>query len=387
MPVPSIVYVVSRWGEPTQTFVRREAEATALLGARVSALSLKVPAATSSPISTEHLGGPQVLAGVLRAVVRHPRTVLRVLYQVASRSARRNLAPQLAAAAIGIAWAGREDRSDRSLHAHFGWVAATTAWSAAVVAGRPFTIVLHAFELHGRRYHDRFTPVPIRAAAQVFVISAADRALLQERWAVNAIVLRMGVPSAWLADRPDPTVDPNRLVSVGSLIAKKGHDVLLEALARCPSPYRLEIIGAGPLEQQLLDQRHRLGLDGRVDLAGLVPEEEVRRRLRSAAVVVLAAREVPEGDRDGIPVALMEAMAVGAPVVSTSVGAIAELVEGVGILVDPEDPAALAAALEAMRDPEVRSAHAASGLARVKIGWTAEAGAQTVRDVHERLDA
>jgi len=383
---PEIAYIVSRWGEPTQTFVRREAEGVAALGADVIAVSLKRPGAAGSTVRSTHLTPAAVLVGLARTTVRHPGPVARVLKTVITRSALRNVVPQLVAAAVGLAWAGRPEATRRSLHAHFGWVAVTAAWAAAQVTGARFSVVLHAFELHGRRYQDRFTEVPIRSADAVFVISAADRAIASKRWGIEATVIRMGVPGGWLADAPDPMVGRDRVVSVGSLVPKKGHDVLLRAIAECPVRYRLEIIGAGPLEASLRDQCRRLGLEARVEFVGLLGEEEVRRRLRSAWVVALAARVDTSGDQDGVPVALMEAMAVGSPVVSTRVGAIAELVEGAGLLVPPEDSAAFAGALGSLHDPEARARWARAGIARVRDGWTIEASAQVVFDAHRSID-
>lgn len=385
MAPPRLAYVVSRWGEPTQTFVRREAEGVAARGADVAAMSLKPVGPAVSSVAGHHLGPLRVVAGAVVTFARHPGAAGRVVGTVAIRSAPRNIGRQLAAALIGLAWAGRAELAGRSLHAHFGWVAATATWAAAQITGRPYTVVLHAFELHGDRYQDRFAGIPLQGATRVYVISDADRAIVASRWGLAAATLRMGVPEAWLVDAPDPSVDPHLIVAVGSLVLKKGYQVLLAALAACPTPYRAEIIGAGPLEPTLAAQARSLGLADRVRFLGLLEEEEVRRRMRRAWVVVLAAIVDPSGDRDGIPVALMEAMASGVPVVTTRVGAIEELVEGAGVLVAAEDPDALAAALTDLQVPERRAELATAGLARVRTDWTAERGAAVVYEAHQAV--
>jgi glycosyltransferase involved in cell wall biosynthesis len=236
-------------------------------------------------------------------------------------------------------------------------VSATAAWVATRFTGRPYSVVLHAFDLHSAHRRDRFSAVPLRDAAQVFTISECDRDLVARQWGISAEVLRMGVSDEWFATPPLPVHDraPLSVVAVGSLVAKKGHDVLIDAVARTREPWVLDIIGEGP-ERRALEQRiAAAGLSGRARLLGLRPEAEVRDRLRRASVAALACVVAPDGDRDGIPVALMEAMACGTPVVSTRVGAIAELVGDAGVLVPAGDASALACALDALADPGLRS--------------------------------
>jgi glycosyltransferase involved in cell wall biosynthesis len=376
-----VVYVVSRWGEPTQTFVRREAEAVAAMGRTVEARSLKPLGPGTSPIPAVHLGPMSVATGAARALVRRPGPTLRVLGTVVARSRPRNIPRQLAAAASGLAWAGRRSITAADhLHAHFGWVAATAAWAAATVSGATFSVVLHAFELHKPALVDRFTPVPLRAATQVFTISRADADLVRARHGTHAAVLRMGVTAAWM----EPVAgerDPWAVVSIGSLVPKKGHDHLLAALAAADPRWHAVIVGDGPLCASLTTRRDALGLADRVTFAGLLDETGVRRLLDTAAVCCLACVEAPDGDRDGIPVALMEAMARGATVVTTRVGAIDELVEGAGLLVDPGDDAALADAVDRLRDEGLREKYAAAGRARVADEFTVDQAAAQVAAV------
>jgi glycosyltransferase involved in cell wall biosynthesis len=321
-----------------------------------------------------------VVLGAAGFALRHPATSARVLAQVVSRSRLSNLPPQLAAAAIGLAWAYRR-LVDAPLHCQFGWVAATAAWAASTASGQPYSVVLHAFELHTISHLDGFTPVPLRAADHVFTISQADVVLVRERWAIEAEVLRMGVPRSWLVDKVTTHPDGLAVVSVGSLLPKKGHDVLLRALARTKEPWTCRIVGEGPERGALLAQIADLGIADRVSLAGSLPAAAVQAELSAADVFVLACVETPSGDRDGIPVALMEAMALGIPVVSTTVGGIPELVAGAGIVVEPGDPAAVTAALDLLADEHRRRSVAEACRRRIEDGWLAETGGHRVAEL------
>jgi len=123
-------------------------------------------------------------------------------------------------------------------------------------------------------------------------------------------------------------------------------------LAERGKSFRCEIVGDGPLENELRGQVERLNLQSRVALPGAKPQHEVRRHLAAASVFVLASMVDPDGGMDNLPTVIMEAMAAGLPVVSTAVGGIPEMVSEneTGFLVQPGDPAALAGAIEKVID-------------------------------------
>jgi glycosyltransferase involved in cell wall biosynthesis len=98
----------------------------------------------------------------------------------------------------------------------------------------------------------------------------------------------------------------------------------------------------------------------------------VRELLDVADIFVLAARQAESGDRDGIPVALMEAMARGVPVVTTRLGAIPELVDGAGVLVEADDPRQLATAISSLFDRQLWTEQSVAGRQRVAKGFIAE---------------
>jgi glycosyltransferase involved in cell wall biosynthesis len=167
--------------------------------------------------------------------------------------------------------------------------------------------------------------------------------------------------------------DANRpvvLVCVARAVEKKGLDTLLEALARLPAGlhWRLEHIGGGPLTAALKEQARQLGIAGRVRWLGSGTQGEVIAALHRADLFCLAARVAADGDRDGLPNVIMEAMSQELPVVATRAGAIDEVVvpERTGLLVQPDDPVALTGALaELICAPERRTAMGREGRRRI----------------------
>ena len=172
---------------------------------------------------------------------------------------------------------------------------------------------------------------------------------------------------------------PVRLVSIGRLVAKKGYDDLLQALAMLPAGanWRLTQIGGGELAKPLAQTAVRLGLADRIDWLGARPQGQVIEALRAADLFVLACREGDGGDRDGLPNVLMEAATQGLPILSTDFAGVPEFVtDGVeGLLVPPQDPAALAAALTRLiGEPALRLRLGAAAHARVTGDFSAGAG-------------
>ena len=163
-----------------------------------------------------------------------------------------------------------------------------------------------------------------------------------------------------------------RVLTVAALQPYKGLEVLLEAAGRLRERLgaRLswEVIGEGPLRRRLEREIARRGLSGTVRLAGALRQDEVARRLAAADLVVLTSVVAPDGQMEGIPVALMEGLAAGKAVVASDLSGIPELVEdGVtGLLAPPGDPEAVAAAVGRLaRDPGLAARLGAAGRERV----------------------
>ena len=168
--------------------------------------------------------------------------------------------------------------------------------------------------------------------------------------------------------------DPVVILSVARLVAKKGTDTLLRALARLPAElhWRFVHIGGGPLKGRMQRLAGELSISDRVQWRGALAQEEVLAAYRAADIFALASRIAADGDRDGLPNVLAEAQSQALACVSTRVSAIPELVRD--ILVEPDDPAALAGALEGLiTNPARRRALGQAGQARVDESFALEA--------------
>jgi glycosyltransferase involved in cell wall biosynthesis len=296
----------------------------------------------------------RLMGGAGLQALQHPLGALRVVWALAT--VHRSL-PSLRHAIEGL-WLARDLRRHgvQHLHAHFIHSPAAVAYLAFLSGGPPFSVTAHAKDL--------YTTLPrnlrIRAGAARFVITCTRS---------NAAHLAGVVPAAaqvfyhgtdlqrFTPDRSK--VEPNRILSVGRLVPKKGFEDLVDALALLQKkglPIRADVYGGGPLRDALEARADRLGLNGALKFHGARLQDEIVAAYRQAAVFVLAPVVTDDGDRDGIPNVLVEAMASGVPVVATRISGIPELItDGVdGLLVDERDPAALGRAIERLwRDDEL----------------------------------
>ncbi|WP_313700469.1 glycosyltransferase [Pantoea sp.] len=164
-------------------------------------------------------------------------------------------------------------------------------------------------------------------------------------------VTRMGIEPEKFNFQPRQAFQtPLRIVSVARLTEKKGLDVAVKAsaiLKQRGGQFQYTIIGNGDQDEMMRDFIAREGMEDCVSMPGFKPQEEIRRALSEADIFLLPSKTAADGDMEGIPVALMEAMAVGLPVVSTFHSGIPELIENnvSGWLVEEDDPEALAETL------------------------------------------
>lgn len=233
------------------------------------------------------------------------------------------------------------------LHAHFISQPAGVAEMAGRISGTTYSISAHAKDI----YLSSAESLARKLSRARFTVTCTEynRSHLK-RLAPNAAIYRMyhGVDQWQFHPRyRSPPADPPLILAVGRLREKKGFATLIEACGRLRSSgqgFRCEIVGYGEERPRLeaLIAKHELA--GRVVLVGKLTREQVRRRYARASVFVLPAQLARDGDRDGIPNVLLEAMAMELPVVSTAVSGIPELIDdGVnGLLVAPADSLALA---------------------------------------------
>jgi len=271
----------------------------------------------------------------------------------------------------------------KHFHAHFGQNPTTLAMTAAEYLGIPFSMTIHARDLF---VDTALLPTKLEKAKFVVTISEYNRKLLGEiaysaAAAEKIRVLHCGIDILAFEAR-QPTGDEVRserapvFFAVGRLVEKKGYVYLVEAakiLKDRGVPFEVKVIGGGPDETLLAARVSELGVGDCVRLEGSMPQEDLLPLLKQADAFVLPCVLAKDGDQDGIPVSLMEAMAYGVPCVSTRVSGVPELIEDgkEGLLVPQKDPAALADALEKLaRAPELRARLGKAGRLKVEREFT-----------------
>lgn len=407
-----VIYILRSWPRLSQTFVVHEVLAAERRGIEIAVYSL---IRSREPIVQRQVG--EVRAPVryledqlaqpwqrrlrlhLSVLSTNPSGYLRVLlfslrnpglssgYGEASTLRCFAFAVRVAAGVVAMRLAGQ--RAVR-VHAHFAHDPALVGMLVSKLTGVPFSFTAHARDLVQIPHWS----LAARTAAATAVVTCCEenagyiRTAVPEDRRPPVLVIRHGVD----LDRIRPTVrDPGvmvpRLVSVGRLVEKKGYLDLLHALAEVQTrghPFRCDIYGDGPMSGQLHALRDQLCLGERVRFLGARNNDGIILALLEADAFVLTPRLAPDGDRDGIPNVLVEAMASGLPVVTTSAGGVAELVrnERDGLVCDPGDVAEIAASLvRLLSDAALRSRLGAAARATVEAEYDIEAAADRLAQV------
>ena len=245
----------------------------------------------------------------------------------------------------------------RHVHAHFAGMAARTAFWIHRFFPMTFSFTAHANDIFAPRHFEIGLDKLVDAARVIVTETDYAARFLRERFPQRADSVHRIYNGLDLAefDRADFSSTPPLIIAVGRLIAKKGFAELIRAcvlLAERGKLFRCEIIGEGPLENELRAQIAQLNLQNRFVLSGAKPQREVRQHLAAASVFVLPSVLDPEGGMDNLPTVIMEAMATGLPVISTNIAGIPEMVvqNETGFLVQSADPIALAKAIEDVID-------------------------------------
>lgn len=246
-----------------------------------------------------------------------------------------------------------QSRGIGHLHAHFANVATTVARLAACFASVPYSFTAHAKDIFHESVSLPDLGRKLLEARGVITVSDYNLAYLKDTFGT----LAQGVQRIYngldlerfVYDEPKDRAP--LVLGVGRLVEKKGFADLIEAcahLAKRGSDFRCRIIGTGELEADLRAHVERLGLGDRVELAGPQPQAQVARELSQAAVFAAPCVIGEDGNRDGLPTVLLEAMAVGTPCISTDVTGIPEVLyhQQTGIIVPQHDPIALADAIQ-----------------------------------------
>jgi glycosyltransferase involved in cell wall biosynthesis len=333
-----VCYFVSEYPAVSHTFIRREIvelERNDITVLRVSVRrndrKLVDAADLNERTRTRYIldGNITKFVSAFVNAMRQPRALARAslgAIKMMRRSNRRVLLhiAYLAEALVLAQWAVEQDV--RHIHSHFGANGAEVAMLCHLLTGIPYS-----FTVHGPGEFDRpeylGLPEKVKHAAFVCAVSSFTgsqicRWIPPKEWPKIKLV-RCGLDADFLIHRPSSVVSKTLLVTVGRLSEQKGQLVLLNALAVVAGegvPFKMTIAGDGPLRPEIERKIRELGLADHVELTGWLTNAQVRARLRGARALILPSFA------EGLPVVLMEALALGRPVVTTYVAGIPELV-------------------------------------------------------------
>ena len=361
-----VLYVTSRLPALTVTFIYKEILRLQSMGREVSFVSMNTP--TDDEISadaralvddTDYLDGVSLAAKLLAFVgqcVQHPVRMLTAFWIVVSARPMQGprdyarLVYHLVEAAY-LAWKYRNRRFEH-IHCHFINGPSSIGMFLGLLLDIPFSFTMHAsmIWLDPIAFSNKLKRCKFCASISEYnkryVVTTYGESLKEKIHIVHCGI-DPELPSLPAAEREAGSL---RLLGLGQLNPRKGFHVLVEAIAllkdRLPE-LRCTIVGGGEQREELERAIDRHGLHEQVRLAGAVPHEEVQRHLESCDVFVLPCVVSEDGWRDGIPVALMEAMFHQRPVISTDILGLPELIDSgkSGLLVPSQDATALADAI------------------------------------------
>ena len=399
-----IAYVVMRYPTLSQTFIEREMRALVKQGFAIEVhpcLDFRPPATlppTPPELVVVRAGSlPRVLGaalvGMVRELSRRPTLIPRGLGLFVRHF------PRHWEGAFHTFWGtvfafarAAEFRRRGATIIHGAWATAPATAAAVLgeLCGQPFSFGAHAYDLH-RHGGDPLLAPKLRHARFVHTTTEANVLSLRARFPdhrAEIVLSRRGLPQLPEQTTPRARADGGsrdeeiRLLSVGRLVPKKGHAHQIDAcaeLVRRGQRCRLRIVGGGPLEDPLRTHAARAGLADRIELAGELPPGEVAAAYAWADVFWHTGIVDAQGDRDGLPNVVPEAMAHGLPVISSAAGGAGEaVIDGeTGLIVDPTDPQALAdAVVRLAADPALGHRLGAAGRRWVEENFLSETNAR-----------
>lgn len=353
-PIPGkLGYLVSQYPAVSHTFILREVIGLRALGQDIAVASINAPDRRDDKLTADELREKQqvfcvkqsnpvaALGLALWCLLSSPLSAFGSLYY-SLKLAGRDLAswPLYLAywveAVLLQRWARQQQISH--LHVHFATPAATVALIFSRLCGLPFSITIHGpdefYDVSKYRLKEKFEAASFLICISDFARSQVMRVLSYQHWQ-KIEVCRLGVFPAQFPLQQKPAADAAtglRILCVGRLCEAKGQAVLIQAVhaliqqgQRC----QLTLIGGGELRGEFEQLVVELGLSGQVHFTGPLNQDQVRRHFAEADVFVLASFA------EGVPIVLMESMALGIPVIATQITGIPELIEGgqCGVLV------------------------------------------------------
>jgi colanic acid/amylovoran biosynthesis glycosyltransferase len=338
----TIAYLINQYPKVSHSFIRREIAAIEAQGLQVERFAMRACSAELvDPADQQELkrtrlvlsvGAIGLLLSLLQVATTRPVRFLQTLKLalVLSRGAEQGLLHHLAYLAESCVLLGWFSQAKIAhVHAHFGTNSTTVALLCNALGGPAYS-----FTVHGPEEFDKVKSISltqkVARAAFVVAISHFGRSQLYrwcplEDWS-KIHVVHCGVDSSFLESAPTPIPSSSEpsLVCVGRLCAEKGQLLLLQAasqLVQQEIPFKLILVGDGPLRSELEALIKQLALTDRVEITGWADGAQVRQAILSARALVLPSFA------EGLPVVIMEALALGRPVISTYVAGIPELIE------------------------------------------------------------
>tara|TARA_B100001123_G_scaffold152674_1_gene176664 strand:- start:229 stop:1485 length:1257 start_codon:yes stop_codon:yes gene_type:complete len=372
-----VAFVLKGYPRLSETFIAQEIRALERRGLFISIYSLRQPTDQYTHMIHSDIKAPiyylpeylhkEPLRLVRAWAALHNRTT----YKTAQRAWLRDLWRDFTSSRLrrfgqALILAHELDSNVDQLHAHFLHTPASVTRYASILNELPWSCSAHAKDVWTIPVWEKLEK--IASCSWLSTCNQSIHTHLKSLGSSESVHLNYhGIDLSYFSTNPHlPKArkhgsrnDPLILLSIGRTVEKKGHSILLDALAKIPKTlhWRLVHIGAGPLDKQLKHQAHSLGISKQIDWRGPLAHDAVLAAYRDADIFVLASCIGADGDRDGLPNVLVEAQSQSVPCVATTAGAIPELIEdGInGLLVPPNNPLALHQALtRLMLEPQLR---------------------------------
>lgn len=352
-----IGYVLKRYPRYSETFIVNEILAHEAAGLEIQIFSLMYPTdghfqdvlgEVQSPV--KYLPQDYMEASIWWYYLNKANEVLPDLFQMLEvfRNERFRHVYQAVELATIVRTTGIEH-----LHAHFATSATNVARMASYLSNIPYTFTAHAKDIYHKDIHFVDLQSKIHDASSVITVSNYNLERLTKMFGSDKDKIKRvynGLDLRKLQYRTPKNRKPN-IITLSRLVEKKGLDILVNAcdiLARRGVDFHCSIIGEGELESELLGQIKERNLQDKVELTGALPRTQVLQKFYNASILAAPAIVAKDGNRDGLPTSILEAMALGVPCVSTDVTGIPEVLKDnkTGILVPQNNSVELANAIE-----------------------------------------
>lgn len=390
---PATAYILKMYPRFSETFIVSEILAREAAGDRIEIFSLRPPndprfhpelARVKAPVTyiTRPKSAERAWESFRAAVAAGlAPAVSRVFAELATMDT--NDALQAINLAVAL-----QNRNIRHLHVHFASTPTSVARLASAITGIPYSFTAHAVDIFVDTDDDDLR-TKFAQAHHAVTISAYNLRYLRRRF--PDVTSRLHLVRNGLELDRFPYRDPRalgatvRVAAVGRLVEKKGFQHLMPAAAELVAqgvPLDLRIAGTGVLAAELQSAVEQLGLTDHVRLLGPQTQDQVHELLQSCDVFVAPCVVAADGNADGMPTVLLEAMATGAPCISTAVTGIPEVVHNgrTGILTTPGDPHLLAQAIRRMSSPATdRVSLARNARALIERDYDVRQQAETLR--------